>query len=856
MLRKVTGGLLTLMLVLTIIGPTGALAQQDDEANIGSAPVAAETTIQQIDPPTEAEEPPASEPIIEEPAIEPPAAEIPAAEPPPQVDTTDPVAEAPSVPVPDNGAGAPSDEIGEAVTGDEETAEPEMVAEGDEPVDAVAEEDSDEPENDDEWNPSTISNLSVTCDGLVSFTITEAHSESLTIFLSDPNAPVGFSELASGSFDLSEIGSVAIPFEIESRDSVRVEIYHSDDTYWSATIFNCETSEEETTGGVTNMTVDCFGQVSFEAPADIEGGFSIVLSGANDGAFEYIDGITLTPWFLDAGSYGHTFTIPESTYARLRAEVTSSRSFLPIGVAEVSGCLGDENPDPEPELESSVISDITVSCDGLVTFTIVEAQLETLSIELTILNFPANLGVSEFPVTGTGTFQVQVDVSGDPSDIRASVESPGANESIAEAEVYDCRLPDPGSGDGVTNLAVSCDGVVSFTLTDILEAGAIRIFDPLQNPQPVLASQVFPRFLYEGDYSYALDIPDAQYDQLLVRVQVQFYYGDTVAWASVSGCLDDETPDPDPVVPEVQNLAVTCSGLVTFDLITSEPVVLDIEIFVPAAAPGYRDATQITAESGPQQVQFNLPVHPYAWATSVSLGTEWLADATVQGCPMQPLNTLPGNDVTVPVAGGTVTFENVLEPGQTFATQLGPESAPPLPAEFAGQLVVIVDIATTAVIDGSAEVCLPIVGETAADAENVRLLHFENGAWVDITTYASAENGVVCGVTFNFSPFAIVRLADNSPGHPAHPGNPEVPGNSGGSEQPGQHGKPALDHSSASGGQAGANANLTTLPITGSGAQPVNSGTQTIQLLLSALALLAAGGLRFSTKRMRGTRSR
>ena len=286
-------------------------------------------------------------------------------------------------------------------------------------------------------------------------------------------------------------------------------------------------------------------------------------------------------------------------------------------------------------------------------------------------------------------------------------------------------------------------------------AVSINLYDGSTNPQTIIASEGLGYIIDGGGQAQTVDfaIPAGIYDSLVVRAYAHNNWA-ALDIAYASDCVDDE-----PELPEVQNLTVDCTGLVTFDLETSEPVVLDVSIFIPAAAPGYRDTLQLSAESGPQQVQFDLPVRPYEWATSVSLGAEWLADAIVQGCPMQPLNTLPGTDVTVPVAGGTVTFENVLEPGETYVQQLDPEFAPPLPAEYQDGLVIMIDLSTTAVFSGSTEICLPIVGEVAADAENVRLLHFENGAWVDITTFASAADGVVCGVTSSFSPFAIVRMA-------------------------------------------------------------------------------------------------
>jgi Tol biopolymer transport system component len=124
-----------------------------------------------------------------------------------------------------------------------------------------------------------------------------------------------------------------------------------------------------------------------------------------------------------------------------------------------------------------------------------------------------------------------------------------------------------------------------------------------------------------------------------------------------------------------------------------------------------------------------------------------------------PADTPAGSDVdTVPVDPTTgetpvaLTFATITIPGDTSVTYT--ETAPPLPAGFQiGSRYV--DISTTAVFSGAITVCVDYDPATTPDPGVLQLLHYEGGAWVNITTGFDPVAHVVCGSTTSLSPFVL-----------------------------------------------------------------------------------------------------
>ena len=103
----------------------------------------------------------------------------------------------------------------------------------------------------------------------------------------------------------------------------------------------------------------------------------------------------------------------------------------------------------------------------------------------------------------------------------------------------------------------------------------------------------------------------------------------------------------------------------------------------------------------------------------------------------------------------TITFDQVNSAGVT--TMSSSEDAPALPAGFQlGDPGTYYDISTTANFD-SATICIDYSNVTFSDEATLELLHYENGAWVQLENQTiDTTNKIICGTTTSFSPFAIV----------------------------------------------------------------------------------------------------
>jgi hypothetical protein len=111
--------------------------------------------------------------------------------------------------------------------------------------------------------------------------------------------------------------------------------------------------------------------------------------------------------------------------------------------------------------------------------------------------------------------------------------------------------------------------------------------------------------------------------------------------------------------------------------------------------------------------------------------------------PVVPVDSSTG------IIPATLTFASVDEPGTTSI--VSSSAGPDLPSGF--QLAdLYYDISTTATVDGTITVCLSYPETTTGD---LRLLHYEDPDWVDVTTSVDLVARVVCGATTSLSPFAV-----------------------------------------------------------------------------------------------------
>ena len=161
--------------------------------------------------------------------------------------------------------------------------------------------------------------------------------------------------------------------------------------------------------------------------------------------------------------------------------------------------------------------------------------------------------------------------------------------------------------------------------------------------------------------------------------------------------------------------------------------------------------------------------------------------------PVQPDGyTVPGSDVEVTPPDETtgepspvgVTFSEVTNPGTTTVTSgiVGGGSGPPPPANFRlGSPPTYYDIQTTAGVTPPITVCITWIEGTYNNEAQLKLLHFDGGAWHDVTLpgYPDTQNNLICGEVSSLSPFLVaeqnlapVVTAVTLPGDPAAVGSP------------------------------------------------------------------------------------
>ncbi len=104
----------------------------------------------------------------------------------------------------------------------------------------------------------------------------------------------------------------------------------------------------------------------------------------------------------------------------------------------------------------------------------------------------------------------------------------------------------------------------------------------------------------------------------------------------------------------------------------------------------------------------------------------------------------------------TLTFDSVTDAGTTTVTT--DDTGPGLPSGFQlGSPGTYYDISTSATFGGSIEICIDYSGVSYDSEAELKLLHFESGAWVDATTSLDTVNDIICGDVTSLSPFAIVN---------------------------------------------------------------------------------------------------
>lgn len=133
-------------------------------------------------------------------------------------------------------------------------------------------------------------------------------------------------------------------------------------------------------------------------------------------------------------------------------------------------------------------------------------------------------------------------------------------------------------------------------------------------------------------------------------------------------------------------------------------------------------------------------------------------------------NTTVGTNVNVtptvinPIGSSQVTllFDSVSTTGNVTLSGTTPtDPVPPLPSGFQfGDPPTSFDLHTDATFVGSVKICVGYNADAYADETVLRLLHFDGGAWTDITSpgYPDVVQHQLCGQATSFSPFAVAQL--------------------------------------------------------------------------------------------------
>lgn len=756
MARRVMGAVVALMLVATLLLPMASVGAQDaEEIELGPAPVYTTEPDPADEPPAPVEEPPIEEPVIEEPLIENPVVDEPVIEQPAPAETDT------------------SDSQQEPAADTPETAE----QANDSPDETDLPADQQEPSVDVAADTASLT-MTLDCSLFVTYTGGPSSEWEIDVYETSetPNVWIGTRQLDGPGTNASIRFSVGFDWDTTVSHFYTAVATADGETIGTATT-GCDPYEVE-----EDYDDEDDGDDDDEPMASSISAVSLTCDGTVSFTIEEAAGETLTIRFqalnipgpnqdrgeisFDATEPG-TFQVGGGIFGLdvLVATIISPNAAQPVGEAAVYGCI-----DGEEQTQEGFVDNVTLSCGGVVTYD--HSWIDMVRLELYDGSTNPHRLIDAQGVQGTGSQTVSFEIPAGEYDslvvrIRLHWELLGIAYANDCTDGEEPEEPD----EGVSNFAVTCDGVLSFTVADVLEAGRVYIIDPEQNPGldlgQAIDSEIFPRFLYAGDHSFSLNVPAGEHDQLVALLNVRFIQEETIAQSSVSGCLDGEEP----------------------------------------------------------------------------------ADG----------NTPVGENVVVDVDGGAVNFDQVSQPGDTIVTVLDPAAAPPLPAGFDPATAILVDISTSASVSGVTQVCLQMSDDLRPFASDVRMLHFENGQWVDITISSSSLNGIVCGLTEHFSPFALVRRMGDDPGGPVVP-NP----NPGGPDKPDHHGpKPGWQHPRPHTGNLASSVSAVTngtaptgLPNTGSGEANAGNGPQNLLLFLGAIVLIAACGLRSATTRTRGARSR
>ena len=118
-------------------------------------------------------------------------------------------------------------------------------------------------------------------------------------------------------------------------------------------------------------------------------------------------------------------------------------------------------------------------------------------------------------------------------------------------------------------------------------------------------------------------------------------------------------------------------------------------------------------------------------------------------------NTPLGQNIIVgPLSNVTLTYSEVPLGGQTMVNSTSSSPTPPSGFKL-GNPPTYYSISTNAQFNPPVEVCISYDDTQFKNEKNLKLFHFENGQWVNVTTSLDTVNNIICGEVSSFSEFGL-----------------------------------------------------------------------------------------------------
>ncbi|MEE8155544.1 MAG: SBBP repeat-containing protein [Phycisphaerales bacterium] len=117
-------------------------------------------------------------------------------------------------------------------------------------------------------------------------------------------------------------------------------------------------------------------------------------------------------------------------------------------------------------------------------------------------------------------------------------------------------------------------------------------------------------------------------------------------------------------------------------------------------------------------------------------------------------------DLTTGETTVTMTFDQVDVAGSSFVETSGAGAPPPTGFKL-GSPPIYYEVTTEATFTGDVEVCIDYSDLSFGNESALSLFHFEDGEWVDRTSFLDTDNDIICATVSSFSLFAIFELDDS-----------------------------------------------------------------------------------------------